>query len=65
MALLGPWPLPHLIFPKAAAVVIKHFRKAAKKLYKNQPFYKLLSKTFSWLRNSFPNYIYPVKNTPK
>jgi hypothetical protein len=39
MAFLGPLPLGalpwHHIFPKAAAVVIKQFRKAAKKLYKN------------------------------
>ncbi len=35
MAFLGPQPLRHHIFPKAAAVVIKQFRKAAKKLYKN------------------------------
>ncbi len=58
-AFLGPWPfgaLPrHHIIPKAAAVVIKQFRKAAKKLYKNQPFYKQLSKTFLWLRIGLRN----------
>jgi hypothetical protein len=43
---LGPQPLQHHIFPKTAAVVIKQFRKAAKKWYKDQPFYKRLSETF-------------------
>jgi hypothetical protein len=51
-AFLGPQPLGalsrHHIFPKAAAVVITQFRKAAKKLYKKQPFYKGLSETFLW-----------------
>jgi hypothetical protein len=32
MAFLGPQPLRHHIFLKAVAVVIKQFRKAAKKL---------------------------------
>jgi hypothetical protein len=54
--------LPHHIFPKATAIVIKQFRKAAKKLYKNLPFYQQLSETFLWLRNSFLKYIYPVRN---
>jgi hypothetical protein len=60
-AFLGPQPLRHHIFPKAAAVVIKQFRKAGKKLYKNQPFYKGLSEIFLWLRNRFPKYIYPIR----
>jgi hypothetical protein len=60
-AFLGPQPLRDHIFPKAAAVVIKQFRKAAEKLYKNQPFYKRLSEIFLWLRNRFPKYIYPVR----
>jgi hypothetical protein len=46
MAFLGPQPLWHHVFPKAAAIVKKQFRKAAKKLYKNQSFYKRLSEIF-------------------
>jgi hypothetical protein len=64
-AFLGPLPLGalpwHHIFPKAVAVVIIQFRKAAKKLNKNQTFYKRLSETFLWLRNRFPKYINPVR----
>ncbi len=58
---LGALP-PHHIFPKATAIVIKQFRKADKKLYKNLPSYSQLSETFLWLRNRFLKYIYPVRN---
>jgi hypothetical protein len=60
-AFLGPrclGVLPrHHIFLKAAAFVIKQFRKAAKKLL----FYKRLFLTFLCLRNRFPKYIDPVR----
>jgi hypothetical protein len=59
-AFLAPRPLRHLIFLKAAAVVVKQFSKTAKKLYKKPAIYKWLSETFLWLRNRFPKYIYPV-----
>jgi hypothetical protein len=42
---LGALPQHHK-FPKAAAVVINQFKKAAKKLCKNLSFYKQLSETF-------------------
>jgi hypothetical protein len=48
-------PSQHNLFKIAAAIVIKPFRKAANKLYKNTPIYQRLSETFIWLRNRFPN----------
>jgi hypothetical protein len=60
-AFLGPRRLgvlpQHHKFPKAAAVVTKQFRKAAKKLCKNLSFYDRLSEAFLWLRNRFPKHI--------
>ncbi len=58
-AFLGPQrfeALPqHHRLPKAVAVFIKQFWKAAKKLHKNLPFYQRLSENLLWKRNRFPN----------
>jgi hypothetical protein len=45
-AFLGPQPFRHHIFPKAKAVVIKQFRKAAKKSYKTSHFISGFPKPF-------------------
>ncbi len=52
-AVLGAAPQHHL-FTIAVAIIMKQFRKAVNKLYKNTLIYQRLSETFIWLRNRFP-----------